>query len=249
MAETLEFSEYALGIVTMVATSAEAISFSESSSGVVSSNGISSEGLIFTEYSRGSVVIQGTAAEGIRFRESARGALWGRSGEALSFSESSRGFSPINGTSRESVSFGEHCYGRVLEPSPSVDPVSDDTTAWCVNLTTGGHSRYTGALDGSGTVVGTIVTPVNQLGSDRAKYVHDLYIHGRLDDDLDITTITDEQTRRSYTLQADGRSGLHRHRRKLARGIKGTDWQITVSGFGFTLQSIEVPPVASARTR
>ncbi len=250
MAETLEFSEYALGIVTMVATSAEAISFSESSSGVVTNHGTSSEALSFSEYCRGSVVIQGTAAEGIRFRESARGGIWGRSGEALSFSESSRGFSPISGTSRESVSFGEHCYGRVLEPSPSVDPVSDDTTAWCVNLATGGHSRYTGPLDGTlSPIQGRVVTPVSQLGSDRAKHVPDLYVHGRLDSDLTVATVTDEQAERSYTLHEDGRQGLHRRRLKLARGVRGTNWQFIVSGERFTLSSIEVLPAVSQRVK
>lgn len=243
MAETLEFSEYALGTVTMVGTSSEAISFSESSSGMAAINGTSGEGLSFSERSNGAVTILGTVVEGIRFRESARGVLWGRSGEALLFSESSRGFSPISGTGRESIWFGEHCYGHV------VDPVSDDTTAWCVNLVTGGHSRYTGPLDGSATVTGRVVTPSSQLGSDRAKHVPDLYLHGRLDFDLTVATMTDEQAERSYTLHEDGRQGMHRRRLKLARGVRGTNWQFIVSGRGFTLSSIEIPPVVSQRVR
>lgn len=243
MAETLEFSEYALGIVTMVGTSTETLSFSESSSGVVANHGTSSEALTFSEHVRGSVVIQGTGVEGIRFRESSRGVLWGRSGESLSFSESSRGFSPISGTGRESIRFGEHCYGHVVEL------VSDDTTAWCVNLATGGHSRYTGPLDGSATVTGRVVSPVSQLGSDRAKHVPDLYVHGRLDSDLTVASVTDEQAEHSYTLRQDGRQGMHRRRLKLARGVRGTNWQFIVSGESFTIQSIEIPPVVSQRVR
>lgn len=244
MAETLELSEYARGMVTMVGTSTEALSFSESSSGMAAINGTSAEGLSFSEHSSGAVTILGTVAEGIRFRESAWGVLWGRSGEALSFSESSRGFSPISGTGREAIGFGEHCYGHV------VDPVSDDTTAWCVNLVTGGHSRYIGPLDGSlAEITGTVVTPSSQLGSDRAKHVPDLYLHGRLDFDLTVVTVTDEQAERSYTLHEDGRQGMHRRRLKLARGVRGTNWQFIVSGRGFTLSSIEVPPVVSQRVR
>jgi hypothetical protein len=250
MAETLSFSEYTSGTVAVVGRSAEAIFFSESSSGMISNHGTSTESLSFSEHCRGSLTIQGTAAERIRFGEKSTGPLWGRSRESLSFSEAVHGFSPISGTGRESTRFREHCYGQVVEPSPSVDPVSDDTTAWCVNLATGGHSRYTGALDGSQSeITGHVVTPVSQLGSDRAKYVHDLYIHGRLNSDLTVTTLTDEQKRRSYTLWADNRQGVHRHRLKLAKGLKGSDWQFIISGTGFNLQSVEVPPVISQRVR
>lgn len=244
MAEVLTFSDYALGTVVLVGTSAEALVFGGSSAGVVSTCGASVEALTFGDSARGSVIIQGTAAERLRCGERSSGPIWGRSGESWPFSESARGFSLISGTGRESIGFGEQCSGLVVE----IDVLSDDTTAWCVNLATGGHSRYTGPLDGSQTAItGRVVTAVSQLGSDRTKYVPDLYVTGRLDADLTVTTITDEQTRRDYPLPADNRQGLHRRRLKLARGIKGTSWQFTVSGTGFTLRSIEVPPIASQR--
>lgn len=270
MAETLTIAEYALGFVTIQGTAAESLSgvseyalgfvtiqgtaaetlplFTESAAGVVSLAGTAAEGLSCAEFSRGYLPIRGTTAEGLRFRERSSGALRGRSGESLSFSETARGFSPISGMAQGSIRFGEHCYGLVVEPT--VDPLSDDTIAWCVNLATGGHSRYTGALDGSlANVIGTVVTAVNQLGSDRAKYVPDLYLHGRIDADLDVSAIIDEQTPRSYILREDGRQGMHRRRLKLARGLKGTNWQFRVSGTRFTLQTIEAPPVVSQRVR
>ena len=271
------FSEYALGVVPLTGASTEALaSFTESSSGMAATAGTSAEGLSLSEYAQGYVVLAGTSAEGLSlleyaqgslsilgtsaegagFRERSAGALLGRSAESILFSETVRGFSPISGTSRGELVFWEHCRGIVAEPAPNVtptpgaDPVDEETTAWCINLTTGGHSRYVGALDGSLTdVVGQVVTAVTQMGVDRAKHVHDLYIHGRLTADLTVTTITDEQTRHSYTIQEDSNSGLHQQRLKLARGVRGTDWQFSVSGAGFSLKSIEVPPVASARTK
>ena len=257
MAETLSIAEYSLGYVTITGASAEVLaSFTESSSGMAAIAGTSVEGLSLSEYAQGSLSILGTSAEGVGFRERSAGALLGRSAESILFSETVRGFSPISGTSRGELVFWEHCRGIVAEPTPNVtptpgaDPVDEETTAWCVNLTTGGHSRYVGALDGSLTdVVGQVVTAVTQMGVDRAKHVHDLYIHGRLTADLTVTSIVDEQTRHSYTIHEDGNSGLHQQRLKLARGVRGTDWQFSVSGAGFSLKAIEVPPVASARTR
>lgn len=257
MAETLSIAEYSLGYVTITGASAEVLaSFTESSSGMAAIAGTSVEGLSLSEYAQGSLSILGTSAEGVGFRERSAGALLGRSAESILFSETVRGFSPISGTSRGELVFWEHCRGIVAEPTPNVtptpgaDPADEETTAWCVNLTTGGHSRYVGALDGSLTdVVGQVVTAVTQMGVDRAKHVHDLYIHGRLTADLTVTSIVDEQTRHSYTIQEDSNSGLHQQRLKLARGVRGTDWQFSVSGMGFSLKSIEVPPVASARTR
>ena len=90
---------------------------------------------------------------------------------------------------------------------------------------------------------------MTQMGVDRAKHVHDLYIHGRLTADLTVTSIVDEQTRHSYTIHEDGNSGLHQQRLKLARGVRGTDWQFSVSGAGFSLKAIGVPPVVSRRVR
>lgn len=242
MAETLSFSEYARGVVTLVGRSTETLSCRESASGMIANHGRSLELLTFAERARGSLPIRGSSTEGIRCRESSRGVLWGRSREALSLSEAARGYSPISGTARESLRFGEHCYGTVAEP------VSDDTTAWCINLATGGHSRYTGALDGSlSAVTGRVVTAASQLGSDRATYVPDLYVYGRLASDLTVVVTTDEQTERTYTLESDGREGMHRRRRKLAGGIKGNTWQFSLSGEAFTINSVEVSPVASRR--
>ena len=251
------FSGYALGVVPITGTSSEVMSSpTEFATGAVALAGASMEGMTLSEYVRGGLSILGTSAEGIGFRERTVGALLGRSAESLLFSEAVRGFSPISGLSRGAIGFGEHCYGVVVEPTPNVtptpgaEPADEETTAWCVNLTTGGHSRYVGALDGSITdVVGQVVTGVNQLGSDRAKHVHDLYIHGRLTADLTVTSTTDEQTAQTYTLQDDGRTGLHRQRLKLARGVRGTDWQFSVSGTGFSLKSIEVTPLISQRVR
>lgn len=245
MAELIIFTEHTNGTAPIVGVSSEAISFTESTSGIVSILGRSAESLRFSESATGYIVVQGRSREQMpAFSEKAIAALWGRDRGSISFSERVTGTCPITGRSSGSLSFSEHVYGSIIEAVAGV---------WCINLATAGHSRYEGALDGSARVDAYAVLPSNQLGSDRAKYVPDIYVHMRTDGDVEITTLTDEQIERGgYMISDDGRPGLHRRRRKLAGGIKGTNWGFkiaNVNGSSFTIKSAEPVPVATKRVQ
>lgn len=131
--------------------------------------------------------------------------------------------------------------------------VSSSSIIWVVNLATGGHAYYTGDLTGATPVSAYAVTGTHQLGSDRAKYVHDVYTHMRIDGEAEITTMVDEQkTPDPYLVEFDDRTGIHRRRTKIAKGLKGTNWQFkvaNVAGSSITLKTLEVPPVESQRVR
>lgn len=245
MAELLIFTEHTTGTAPIAGVSSEAISFTEHATGIVSILGRSAESLHFSESSSGYIVVQGRSSEQMpAFSEKSVAALWGRDRGSISFGEHVAGTCLIAGRSSESLSFGEHIYGSIIEPVAGV---------WCINLATSGHSRYEGALDGSARVDAYAVLPPNQLGSDRAKYVRDIYVHMRTDGDVEITTLTDEQIERGgYIISDDGRPGLHRRRRQLAGGIKGTNWGFklaNVDGSNFTIKSAEPVPVGTKRVQ
>lgn len=243
--EALSFAEKTSGTHTIAGYASERMSFTEKTSGVVVLSGISRESIGFSERSAGYVVVTGKSRETMAgFSEKSVAALWGRDSGTISFTERITGTAPVRGTDAATVSFSEHVYGSVVEQVAGV---------WCINLATGGHSRYEGALDGSARVNAYAVLPSNQLGSDRAKYVPDIYVHMRTDGDVEITTLTDEQIERSgYIISDDGRPGLHRRRRKLAGGIKCTNWGFKLSnvdGSNFTIKSAEPVPLATKRVQ
>lgn len=141
----------------------------------------------------------------------------------------------------------------LADPAVAAIP-SGETTAWCVNMTTGGHTRYTDFPDASDTaeIQAEIRVGVTDFGSVAVKYVHDLYAHCRvIDGDLTLDTITDEHVlTEGYYMEARDTAGIVRRRVKLAKGVKGMNWQFivkNVDGCDFTLQSMEVSPIQSAR--
>lgn len=244
-AELLSFAESSAGTGYILGQSLESLQFSEKTAGIVSLLGQSKESVRFIEQASGAVTITGASAETMpMFVEKAAAALWGKESGRLSFVERITGTSAIIGASAESIGFSEHLYGAVVEPVAGV---------WCINLATAGHSRYEGVLDGSAPVAAYVVLPSNQLGSDRAKYVPEIYLHMRTNGEVEVTTLTDEQTERTgYFISDDGRPGIHRRRRKLAGGIKGTNWGFKISnvdGSTFSIKSAEPIPVASKRVR
>lgn len=136
----------------------------------------------------------------------------------------------------------------------SFTPVALDTTAWCVNMITGGHSRYTNYPDADidSEIAATIITPVTDLGSPTAKYVHDLYAHCRVGTDgMEFATITDEATVvDGYALTEVDIAGLTKRRVPLAHGVKAVYWQFcayNVNNGDFALQSIDVSSVSTRR--
>jgi len=245
MAESISLKEFLSGTAALAAYGSEKIVFSESAGGDVAEFGLSNETLSFTEHLAGSLPILGASRESLSFSETALAGMWGQSAESISFAEFGRAVLPVDGFTRECLSFGEKLHGVLVE--------TDDGVVWVVNLKTGGHSRYTGDLTGTTPVDAYVVTPVDQLGGMMAKHVPDAYLHLRCDGDMEITTVTDEQTvRDGYFVERDSREGVHRRRRKLARGIKSSNWQFKIANLGgadFTLKSMEVLPVMSQRVK
>lgn len=136
--------------------------------------------------------------------------------------------------------------------TPSI--ASGDTTAWCVNMVTGGHTRYTNFPDSTDAdaIAARVVTGVMDFGSLSVKRITDLYAHCRLiDGDLMIDTVTDEHvTVDGYYMETRNTAGLVRRRVKLAKGVKGMNWQFivtNVNGCDFALQTLEAIPIQLAR--
>lgn len=160
--------------------------------------------------------------------------------------------------------------GSVVRPGDSVD-------AWVVNLDTGGHAcftnykynsffelggrRYacasdglyelTGTRDSGASVDGYAVSAVTDFGDHRLKYINSAYAHMRTDGDVAFRLVADEQTDRSgYLVSYDNRQGIHRRRRKLAKGVRGTNWQAeirNVDGADMELAKLELDTDVSSR--
>ena len=246
IAEEMRFSEHASGIVTDLGISAEAISFSEHLAGVLSIFGHAVETISFTESLTGTVTIKGVSSERMRvFKESLRSEMYGISVETLPrFSEFVTGIAPIlSGTLSESLRFSEHAYALVIVPE------SDEI--WVVNLTTGGHSRYLGAIDGSEAVSAYALTGINQLGADKRKYVPFARVHMRATGNMEISTVTDEVIDGGpYLIETDNIPGIHKRRVQLADGICGMDWQFevaNVNGCDVTLKELDVEVMQTTR--
>lgn len=149
------------------------------------------------------------------------------------------------------------------------------TSAVILNTATGGHGQYTnypftdmfrlgsdyygvnssgvyrlsGLLDDATEIPWIGTTGVTDFGARQKKYAPDAYIHLRQTKDVNFRTIVDEQKDRGgYVIEPDDNPGLHRRRVKLAKGLSGTDWQISVDGVGsVNIGSVEVIPLASQR--
>ncbi len=240
--ESLTFSEYAAGIVYLLGHSNESLTFGEHATGILETVGISRERLSLSEYSRGAVSLRGASNERLLFREHAGSELNGRSREALAFREHATAVSLITGVSREGFAFSEKLRGAIIET---------DDVVWVINLKTGGHARYTGDLSGATPVEAYALTPSTDFGTPHQKHVYDAYHDMRSSGDVELTTITDEETViDGYIVPFDGREGLHRRRCQLARGVRGNQWQFkiaNVAGANFIHKGLEVLPVVSQR--
>ena len=127
--------------------------------------------------------------------------------------------------------------------------IPEITTGWSINLATGGHARYTGALDGSEMVNAYFLTGVTDFSIPQIKTVPDAYLYARINGGIRVTRITDEQDiYESNEITDDGKMGMHRFRDKGPKGMRGNSWQFRVDniqGADFTIDSMEVMPLAS----
>lgn len=133
------------------------------------------------------------------------------------------------------------------------NPVITSVSAICLNLTTGGHSTYTnyvfdkfvtnenayygenngtafeltGTTDNGTVIPWSITYPVMDFDTPVQKNVQDAYLYMRNNEDVELVTyIDDEKERGGYIITSDERLGLHRRRKLLPKGIKGTAWQL-----------------------
>jgi hypothetical protein len=107
-----------------------------------------------------------------------------------------------------------------------------------------GDSDFSGDAFVDTSIDAIILTPVSDFDTQEMKQVSDAYLHTRQQDDLLLDVLvneTDEFT--DFTIMNDGVEGLHRHRVKLPRGLKGTDWQFRVrntNGCDFSAFDLEI---------
>lgn len=160
--------------------------------------------------------------------------------------------------------------GAVIVPPTTVD-------GWTVNLATGGHTQFTnwqfnslfelngqryacndtglfrlgGNRDGDTVIDGCVISGVTDFGTMKLKYINSAYVHLRTDGDVAFRMVADEQRNRSgYHISFDGRQGIHRRRRKLAKGVKGTVWQAemrNVDGADMEVAKVELLLAKSKR--
>jgi len=170
----------------------------------------------------------------------------------MSFEASLSGTSTLSGATQRGLIFEAALAGvNTLEAATEAPGVDGVTTAWAVNLTTGGHTRYVGALDGSTQIDAYFITGVSDLSKAQQKTVPDLYAQARIRGTMQITVLADEQEQVVLPEIGDnGKDGIHRRRCKGARGLKGNSFQFkgaNIDGADFTLKQLEVVPVASMR--
>jgi hypothetical protein len=112
------------------------------------------------------------------------------------------------------------------------------------NICEFGYERddYLGASDSA--IESEIALPVSGFGEQTLKSCSDAILFYRTDGDMEIQFIVDEQESRSdYYIRYDDRSGAHRRRVKIPKGMKGSAWQFkikNVDGSDFSINSFEV---------
>ena len=96
-------------------------------------------------------------------------------------------------------------------------------------------------------------SPVSSFDKQVAKACSDVYLLARPLGNIRITAITDEQTAATtYLNKTDYRTGLHRIRTKISKGLKGATWQFrinNVSGSNFNINNLEARIRELKRTR
>jgi hypothetical protein len=230
----------AVGKVTLGAVSGAEIGFSESSRGNLGYAAVSSAQLPLLGAAAGQILRNAiSSGVSIKFFETGAASLRGVSGGVVAFGESSAGVQSVTSIlSSAVIRFGESSNGVVVETTDGV---------WVINLMTGGHSRYAGDLSGASPVDAFVVTPVSQLGSERAKFVGSAFLNMRATGTVNLSTITDEtKTTGPYPTVSDTLSGIHRRRVRLGKGIRGESWQFVIDNNGGSeaaIKSLEVTVV------
>lgn len=107
-----------------------------------------------------------------------------------------------------------------------------------------GIYKLTGDKDGSVDINTEIHLPVSSFDVQAAKACSDAIIYGRLDGDMEVSVVLDEEELRDkFYIKADDQAGLHRIRVKIPKGLKGSTWQFRLKnyyGSQFSINNFEV---------
>lgn len=153
---------------------------------------------------------------------------------------------------------------------PGGDTSTPDVKTYVVNTLNTGHSEYTnhefnsyfklansyyginksgvfkltGDLDDTIPITAQVDTPVSSFDKQGLKACTDAIILGRLQGDMEVITVNDEQEQREgFIVTQDLREGLHRIRVKIPKGLKGSTWQYkikNIDGCQFSINNFEV---------
>ncbi len=114
-----------------------------------------------------------------------------------------------------------------------------------------GIFEATGSTDDGQPIQASGLSGVSTCGSDTVQYFPYAYLTGRCEGEMEFSLSVDEQTALTYPVTwGQGREGVHRKRRKLAGGVKGSQAQIgwrNVDGCDFYLQQAELETVPTMR--
>lgn len=109
-----------------------------------------------------------------------------------------------------------------------------------------GIQKITGSLDNTAIVEASLRTGLFDFGTFQQKAVDNVYVNSRNnEDELELTTITDETREATYDIYGSWNDGMRNKRIKTARGIRGRHWQFEVAnraGGTFDVQSLEIMP-------
>lgn len=116
-----------------------------------------------------------------------------------------------------------------------------------------GIFELSGNTDNGVAIDASILTGISNLGVDAQKYVPEAHLKVRCEGQLTVTTTIDELRQPEpypVTFRA-GQQGLHSKRCKMAKGVKGTSWQVeirNVDGADFDLEKMELITVPTRRS-
>ena len=254
--------EASSGSISLPASSSAAVSIAEGGAGRITFGGVASTGIPLSESGRialayaaqgsglirlseasaGQLLRVGAASAAVKLFESASAANQGVGSGVVALGESCSGLMPVTGLAAGAIRLGESCCGLIVETTDGV---------WVVNLFTGGHSRYAGALDGSQPVAAFAITPVSQLGTDKTKFVGTAYVDMRTMGTVDLTTVADEfKPSGPYPLGPDNLPGIHKRRVRLAKGVRAQNWQFRLDTSSETaIKSLEVSILPSMQSK
>ena len=104
--------------------------------------------------------------------------------------------------------------------------------------------KLTGDLDDTNNIQTEVHTPISSFEKQGMKACCDAIIFGRLQGDMEVITVNDEQEEREgFIVNQDEREGLHRIRVRIPKGLKGSTWQYklkNVDGSRFSINNFEV---------